>query len=145
LISFVDSERQWFKARLGLGIIEMPRDVSLCAHAILQDGPLIVRDTLDDDRFRENRMVLERPYIRFYAEMPLVSPEGFKVGTLCVMDHIVRDLTRTEIESLRMLANQVVSLLELRRQVSFLTRALELHRTFRKEVATRKRLIETWL
>jgi len=144
LISFVDSERQWFKAQFGLGIIEMPRDVSFCAHAILQDGPLIVRDTLDDDRFRENKMVLEKPYIRFYAGMPLVSPEGFKVGTLCVMDHIVRDLTRTEIESLRMLANQVVSLLELRRQVAFLTRALEVHRTFRKEVAAQSGLTETW-
>ena len=135
LISFLDSERQWFKARYGLGIIEMPRDVSFCAHAILQDGPLIVRDTLDDDRFRDNRMVLEKPYIRFYAGMPLVSPEGFKVGTLCVMDHIVRDLTRREVESLRMLANLVVSLLEYRRQTAFLSRALELHRTLRKEVA----------
>jgi GAF domain-containing protein len=138
LISLVDTNRQWSKARVGLGIIDTPRDISFCAHAILQDGPLVVRDTLDDDRFKDNRMVLQKPYIRFYAGAPLVSPEGFKVGTLCVMDHVTRDLTDGQIEGLRILARQVVTLLELRRQVAFLTRALDVHRTANREFRTRQ-------
>jgi GAF domain-containing protein len=138
LISLVDADRQWAKARVGLGIIETPRDVSFCAHAILQDGPLVVRDTLDDDRFKDNRMVLEKPYIRFYAGAPLISPEGFKVGTLCVMDHVPRDISDSQIEGLRILARQVVTLLELRRQVAFLSRALDVHRTANREFRTRQ-------
>ena len=138
LISLVDANRQWAKARVGLGIIETPRDVSFCAHAILQDGPLVVRDTLDDDRFKDNRMVLEKPYIRFYAGAPLVSPEGFKIGTLCVMDHVPRDMANSQTEGLRILARQVVTLLELRRQVAFLARALDVHRTANREFRTRQ-------
>jgi GAF domain-containing protein len=138
LISLVDTNRQWYKARVGLGIIETPRDISFCAHAILQDGPLVVRDTLDDDRFKDNRMVLQNPYIRFYAGAPLISPEGFKVGTLCVMDHVPRDMTDGQIEGLRILSSQVVTLLELRRQVAFLTRALDVHRTASREFRTRQ-------
>src|SRR5689334_11438372 len=73
LITFVDSDRQWFKARVGFGRHETPRDVSFCAHAILQPGPLVVKDALDDERFRDNPLVLESPYIRFYAGFPLTS------------------------------------------------------------------------
>jgi GAF domain-containing protein len=128
LVSFVDQNRQWFKSRIGIPFAETARDISFCTHAILQDGPLVIRDTLDDDRFRTNPMVLEEPYIRFYAGAPLVSPEGFRVGTLCVMDHAPRTLEAEQLDGLRMLANQVVALLELRRQVGFLSRALEVYR-----------------
>src|SRR5215216_5615904 len=71
LISFVDADRQWFKSRVGFGPQETSRDISFCAHAILQPGPTVVRDTLDDERFRDNPLVLEAPYIRFYAGYPL--------------------------------------------------------------------------
>ncbi|MBA2733555.1 MAG: GAF domain-containing protein, partial [Acidobacteria bacterium] len=82
LISLVDENRQWFKSRVGLSQEETSRDVSFCAHAIMQDGPCIVRDAFDDERFRKNPMVTALPHIRFYAGSPLMSPEGFKIGTL---------------------------------------------------------------
>ena len=129
LITLVDAHRQWFKSRVGLSQRETSRDVSFCAHAILQDGPCIVRDALDDERFRLNPMVTSAPYIRFYAGSPLMSPEGFKIGTLCVIDDKPRDLTPEQIAALRILGNQVITQLELRREVASLQRALDKHKS----------------
>src|SRR3712207_2859767 len=86
LVSFVDSDRQWFKSHIGFPQRQTSRDLSFCAHAILQPGPLVVRDAFDDDRFRDNPLVFSAPYIRFYAGSPLTSAEGFNLGTLCVLD-----------------------------------------------------------
>lgn len=127
LITLVDENRQWFKAEVGLGVKETTRDVSFCAHAILQDGPCIVRDALDDERFRSNPLVTSSPYIRFYAGAPLMSPEGFKIGTLCVIDRVPRELTPQQIAALRILGNQVITQLDLRREINSLQRALERH------------------
>ncbi len=124
LITFVDEDRQWFKARVGWSQRESSRDVSFCAHAILQPGPLVVRDTLDDERFRDNPLVNETPYIRFYAGSPLVSVEGHKLGTICVIDRVPRELRPDQREALRRLGNQVMALLNLRHDVAYLARAL---------------------
>lgn len=125
LISLIDLNRQWFKARLGLTEEETSRDVSFCAHAITQDGSLVVRDALDDQRFRDNPLVTSAPHIRFYAGSPLITPEGFKLGTLCVIDRVPRDLNPEQIAALRMLGNQVMTQLDLRREIAFMERALD--------------------
>ena len=128
LISLVDANRQWFKARVGMEARETPRNVSFCAHAILRKGCFIVEDTLLDERFADNPLVIGNPFFRFYAGIPLLSPEGFAIGTLCVMDRKPRTLDDKQIGALGMLANQVMSQLELRREVRFCKTALEKHK-----------------
>jgi len=124
LISLVDADRQWFKSRVGFEPQETSRDVSFCAHAILQPGPTVVRDTLDDERFKDNPYVLSAPYIRFYAGAPLVSTEGFKLGTLCVLDNVPRILFPDQAAALQLLSKQVMALLDMRRTVAYLESAL---------------------
>ena len=125
LISLVDANRQWFKARVGIQARETPRNISFCGHAILNRDCFIIEDALFDDRFADNPLVLKEPFVRFYAGMPLWSPEGFAIGTLCVMDRKPRQLDSGQIEALEMLANQVMSQLELRREVRFCKIALD--------------------
>ena len=128
LITFVDEGRQWFKSRVGFGPSETPRDVSFCAHAILQPGPLVVTDALDDERFRDNPFVLEAPYIRFYAGFPLTSDEGHRVGTLCVLDTERRRLFDDQKAALARLSNVLTALLNARRTVAYLEGALNARR-----------------
>jgi GAF domain-containing protein len=86
LVSFVDINRQWFKSCQGLEVKEMPRDISFCGHAILGDDIFIISDTLLDDRFYDNPLVINEPRIRFYAGIPLVISNEIRVGTLCLID-----------------------------------------------------------
>ncbi len=123
LVSLVDAERQWFKARLGLDISETPRDVAFCAHAILRPGEVLhVPDATRDARFADNPGVTAIPGIRFYAGVPLVTGEGHALGTLCVADRSVRALDEEQLDALRVLGRQVVAQLELRRQLRSLSR-----------------------
>ena len=128
LISLVDANRQWFKARVGIEARETPRNISFCGHAILVRDCFIIEDALFDERFADNPLVINEPFVRFYAGMPLWSPEGFAIGTLCVMDRKPRTLNDGQVEALEMLANQVMSQLELRREVRFCKTALEKHK-----------------
>lgn len=118
LVTLVDSERQWFKAKVGLDVPETSRDVSFCAHAITRpDEVMIVPDTLDDNRFAANPFVLSNPNIRFYAGSPLVTEDGFALGTLCVIDKVPRTLTPEQVEMLQILSQRVIAELELRRDI----------------------------
>jgi len=114
LITLVDSNRQWFKARVGLSVTETNRDISFCSHAILQDQLFEVPDTMKDIRFHDNPLVTEDPSIRFYAGMPLVTSSGSRLGTLCVIDKIPGHLTEQQKFGLKVLANNVIKIAELR-------------------------------
>ncbi len=121
LISLVDETRQWFKSKVGLDVCETPRELAFCAHAIQQSDILIVPNTLADQRFVHNRLVTDAPHIRFYAGAPLITPEGQRLGTLCVIDQKVRSLSPAQLEALQRLSRQVMSQLELRRTLIDLT------------------------
>jgi len=129
LVSLIDADRQWFKSRVGLDATESGRDVAFCSHAILRDEMMIVEDARQDERFHDNPFVTEPPHIRFYAGMPLRSRDGYKFGTLCVIDNKPRQMSEKHRRILKQLAMQAQAQLELRRHIG----RLEQEARFREE------------
>jgi len=125
-VTLVDRDRQWFKAQRGMGRQETPRAISFCTHTIQQREPLIVTDALADPRFAASPLVTGSPHVRSYAGIPLRTPEGYNVGSLCAMDTVVRHFTVAEVAILTNFATIVCDELELRMiaQVDHLTGAL---------------------
>jgi excisionase family DNA binding protein len=108
LITLLTAQRQWFKARVGLDASETPREWAFCSHAILQRGPFIVEDALQDARFHHNRLVTGAPQIRFYAAFPLAGVNELALGTLCVIDREPRRLKSRELQGLEDLAQMAM-------------------------------------
>ncbi len=139
LVSLIDSERQWFKAKVGLDAPETNRDIAFCSHAILQDDIFEVENASEDKRFKENPLVADEDglKIRFYAGMPLKTPEGLNIGTLCVIDKTPRKLTEAQRFALKTLGSQVVTQLELRLKFR------DLQEEMSKVQTAQRQLIET--
>lgn len=130
-ISLIDEKRQWFKSKVGLNTNETSRNDSFCAHAIIEpDKIFTVKDSRLDSRFSDNPLVVGEPHVIFYTGVPLVSPEGLPLGTLCVIDDKPKELNEEQLIALQALSNQVVSLFELRKSKMLLEK-------FSKDLETR--------
>ncbi|MGE0680166.1 MAG: ATP-binding protein [Candidatus Binatia bacterium] len=141
-ITFVDADRPWCKAKVGLMATETPRAIAFCAHAILQTDVFVVPDTLEDERFAQHPLVTGQPHIRFYAGAPLLTPDGFALGTLCVVAQTPHDLSLVQQKALRALSRQVVSQLERRRHAVQLASVLEERARTLEALRERQHLID---
>lgn len=115
VVSLIDTDRQWFKSRDGLAASETPRDIAFCDHAIRHRQPMIIPDALRDARFRDNPLVTAGPGIRSYIGIPLETPDGYNIGSLCAIDTVPRAFTPEQVGMMETLASLVVDQLELRR------------------------------
>lgn len=140
LISLIDSGRQWFKSRVGLAATETPRDVSFCGHAIHGVELFEVDDALNDARFRDNPLVTGAPDIRFYAGQPLITSDGYGIGTLCVIDQVPHHLTATQRNLLKVLGRLIVQQMELRLAVQ---REHSLNHELSQQISFRKTLLDS--
>jgi two-component system NtrC family sensor kinase len=123
LVSLVDTDRQWFKAAVGIEIRETPRELSFCAHTIGTATTLIVRDAREDARFADNPAVTGAPGIRFYAGAPIVEPNGHVLGTVCVVDTAPRSISPIQIAALEALARHTMALMEMRHTIDVISQS----------------------
>ncbi|EJG02471.1 GAF domain-containing hybrid sensor histidine kinase/response regulator [Flavobacterium sp. F52] len=112
-ISFIDENRQWFKSEIGIGVSEVPREISFCQYTILDSKMTEINDTLLNDRFKDDPNVTGSFNIRFYAGVPLTTPDGYNIGTLCAIDHEAKVLNENQRNALSIVAKHVITSLEL--------------------------------
>jgi GAF domain-containing protein len=142
LISLVDEDRQWFKSKTGLEVSQTPREEAFCAHAIMSPELLVVPDASQDPRFATNPLVLGELHVRFYAGAPLTAPNGHHLGALCVIDRVPRQLSREQLESLRILSRQVMAQVILGKNLHDLTTALKAKEDLEQDI---QKLIQDFL
>jgi GAF domain-containing protein len=128
-VTLIDEDRQWFKSCVGLETREVGRHIAFCAHAILEDGVMVVPDARADARFADNPLVTGEPHIRFYAGAPLVTSAGHAIGAVCVIDTKPRGITAAQMNELRFLAQQVILTVEARKRQRDAERAQEERKT----------------
>jgi len=124
LLSFIDEQRQWFKARIGKMPAQLPREMSLCTYVVQYQRGVVVTDTLLDDRFSKHPLVTAEPHIRFYASVPLFSPDSYAIGALCVMDYQPRVTESWQFDSLQLLGKQAMRQVEIRMHLLAMSEAM---------------------
>ena len=130
LIGLIDADRQWFKSTIGLDGDETPRDLTFCAHAIVDNQTLVINDATKDERFHDHPMVMGIPNIRFYAGAPIVTEDGHGLGTICVIDSVPRTISAEQQRALEALSRQLMAHLELRRALMTLRGAEDAKKKF---------------
>lgn len=128
LISMIDSKRQWYKSNLGLEMEkpEVARELTFCAHVLNKPEEVLeVPDSRLDERFFDNPFVTNAPYVVFYASVPLISPKGNALGTLCVIDYKPKKLSKSQLDALTALSSQIMSIMELRKHKNLLEKHKE--------------------
>jgi len=144
-MTLIDERRQWFKAAVGVAHRENPREISFCARAIERSDFFVVEDATKDERFSSNPLVTGAGGIRFYAGMPLEAPGGHRVGTLCVVDSVPRQLTALQRDTLIVLARQVMARMEMRQQQRELERTLAEKEALTRELRASDQLFRTFM
>ena len=112
-ISFIDENRQWFKSQIGVGVTEVPREISFCRYTILDSKMVEINDTHLNERFKDDPNVVDGFKVRFYAGVPLTTPEGYNIGTLCAADHVSKELNENQRNALSIIAKHIIYQLEL--------------------------------
>jgi signal transduction histidine kinase/DNA-binding NarL/FixJ family response regulator len=128
-ISFIDENRQWFKSEIGIGVSEVPREISFCQYTIMDTKMVEIPDTHLNERFKEDPNVVDGFKVRFYVGIPLTTPDGHNIGTICAIDHVSKELDDNQRNALSIIAKHVMNQLELR------TKNLELNA--QKKIAER--------
>lgn len=125
LISFMDAKREWHKASVGFQPTEVPKEDTICQYTINAKGFFEITDTKKDERLIDNPFVVKDPYVRYYAGTTLQSPEGYSIGTVCVLDKEVRELNSTQIQAIHHVAKQVMLILNLKKQNKLMREELD--------------------
>jgi signal transduction histidine kinase/DNA-binding response OmpR family regulator len=112
-ISFIDESRQWFKSEIGIGLSEVPREISFCQYTIMESELVEINDTLLNERLKDDPNVTGGFKVRFYAGIPLTTPDGYNIGTLCAIDHVTKELNENQRNALSIVAKHVINQLEL--------------------------------
>jgi GAF domain-containing protein len=146
-VAFIEEDRFWMKAKYGLpdDFEGCPREIAFCSITVCGSELVLSRDLVADERYRDFYFVVNEPHFRFYCAMPLITPEGFALGTICVMDFEPRDISIEQQEALRRLAHQLVALLEHRRRMIELDAAMreldDAHAALSREKAQTEELL----
>jgi len=112
-ISFIDENRQWFKSEIGIGVSEVPREITFCRYTIMESEIVEIPDTHSNERFKDDPNVTGGLKVRFYAGVPLTTPDGYNIGTICVIDHVAKELDENQRSSLTIIGKHVINQLEL--------------------------------